>query len=618
MSESTTFRSLLQRSRREFIQAASALGLAPLAARSLSAFGQAGTRSAAGGRTGADDVEVMEGTAGALIVQQLRAAGMKYVFHTNTSGVEEITGGLLETPDMHIIMITHEGQAVAAVEGYAMATGELAFFVGSSDGVENAASNLHNAWVDGTPMIVSFAGNSLESLEGFTTWSAICDSAESMPATVRRAMECAVGPPGGPVALAFPSNLQDRRIKAAIQKMPSPTKHRAVFRAPQDVVEKLARWLIEAQNPLFMVGYEVTRGGANRAMQKLAEKLAVPVTQAARWEDLFCDFATDHPLFLGNYISPMRFPQNVDLFVNFGAKFVGRIPPPAEARIAHVSFDSSILGATIRPHLPVLADVASTISDLSDAIDSLATADRLEKIRAARLEQVRAFSTTMRQSQQMAVKARFDQAPLSWERIGYELERALAKNAVVVPELGTQKDKLLSQMTFGPDNKLRLGRTTGGALGWGMGAAFGVQLGLPDRQVVSIIGDGALLFGQTETLWSIARYEAPILIVVMNNHSYNETRNRNLGRSGIDRDLTSYLGSPDVDFTKIAAAYGVAGEKVTTPDALAPALQRAVRQIDEGRPVLLDVEVGRDGILRESTWYSTYSIAEVGGRKRRS
>jgi len=107
---------------------------------------------------------------------------------------------------------------------------------------------------------------------------------------------------------------------------------------------------------------------------------------------------------------------------------------------------------------------------------------------------------------------------------------------------------------------------------------------------------------------------------VMNNHSYNETRNRNLaaftGRQfQTGKDLTSYLGDPDVDFAKIAEAYSIKGEKVHDPQDLGSALQRAVKAMKGGRPYLLDLEVARDGIFAESTWHSEFSVAELRGQK---
>ena len=66
-----------------------------------------------------------------------------------------------------------------------------------------------------------------------------------------------------------------------------------------------------------------------------------------------------------------------------------------------------------------------------------------------------------------------------------------------------------------------------------------------------------------------------------------------------------------MDFSKIAAAYNIQGEKIYDPDDLGPELQRAVKTMREGRPYLLDLEVERDGIFSENTWRSPFSIAQL-------
>jgi thiamine pyrophosphate-dependent acetolactate synthase large subunit-like protein len=415
--------------------------------------------------------------------------------------------------------------------------------------------------------------------------------------------------------LDFPQELLGQRISAPIYRM-DPKRVRPVFRSGPTLVEKAARWLADAKNPVFIVGPEVSRGDANRAMIALAEKVGVPVCQE---DNLFCDFPTNHPLNLGPY-DTARFLRNVDLVINFGAKIGG---VSRGARLVHVSTDSDSIGRLGEVDLPVLAHVSTFIPDLSDALDALLTADRIRKIRDERFEATATHTRQLRQAREEALRAQFDQAPLSWDRVGFELERVLDKNAVIVPELGpTTGGKILNHLSQGVDDKLRIGRTTGSALGWGVGAAFGVQLALPDRQVVSIQGDGGLLFGQTENFWTISRYDAPILIMVLNNHSYNETRTRNLTGGGrqfqTGRELTSYLGDPNVDFSKIAEGYSIKAEKVNTPNDLVAALQRAIRTMKDGRPYLLDVEVAPDSIMGESTWHPNFSIAQVGKRRANS
>jgi thiamine pyrophosphate-dependent acetolactate synthase large subunit-like protein len=176
------------------------------------------------------------------------------------------------------------------------------------------------------------------------------------------------------------------------------------------------------------------------------------------------------------------------------------------------------------------------------------------------------------------------------------------------------------QLKLGGTNKQMIGRTTGDALGWGMGAAFGVNVALPEKQVVAIQGDGGFLFDQSETFWSISRYQAPMLIVIMNNRLYNESRDRNMLNGGplykAGRDFNGYLGDPNVEYSKIAEAYNLKGERVKTASELAPALQRCLHSMRDGKAALLDIAIAPDGpALSHPTWYQHYSLADIRKKK---
>jgi thiamine pyrophosphate-dependent acetolactate synthase large subunit-like protein len=134
-----------------------------------------------------------------------------------------------------------------------------------------------------------------------------------------------------------------------------------------------------------------------------------------------------------------------------------------------------------------------------------------------------------------------------------------------------------------------------------------------------MMGDGAFLFGGPQALWSMARYKAPITSIVWNNHSYEFERTNMFSKGGrqfeTDRDMVCYLGDPDVDFSKIAAGFGVEGEKVTEADGLRPALERAKRANVEGSPYVVDLHAPRYGPGASSTWHPDYSIAALGKRR---
>ena len=161
--------------------------------------------------------------------------------------------------------------------------------------------------------------------------------------------------------------------------------------------------------------------------------------------------------------------------------------------------------------------------------------------------------------------------------------------------------------------------TTGSALGWGVGAAIGVKLAQPDRQVVALQGDGGFMFAQAESLWTMARYEVPVIVVIFNNRSYNGPRNKILKAGGkaaqVGKDMICYLGDPDVDFAKVAAGFGVKGEVRVAPEQVGPAIRRAIESTREGKPYLIDAVVGRTGLAADSTWHPKYSVASVRSRK---
>ena len=127
------------------------------------------------------------------------------------------------------------------------------------------------------------------------------------------------------------------------------------------------------------------------------------------------------------------------------------------------------------------------------------------------------------------------------------------------------------------------------------------------------------MFAQVESLWTMARYEVPIIVVIFNNRSYNGPRNKVLRAGGrqaaANKDMICYLGDPDVDFAKVAAGFGVAAEVVHAPAEVGPAIDRAIASTRDGKPYLIDAVVARTGLGADSTWYPAYSVAARRSRK---
>src|SRR4029453_1922454 len=133
----------------------------------------------------------------------------------------------------------------------------------------------------------------------------------------------------------------------------------------------------------------------------------------------------------------LRYPREVDLVIGFGESFKRRRPQPGTPTV-HISHDPNILGRVYPVDLAIASDIRMAVRDLSDAMDGLLTRDRMTRIRTTRPPPVAAVTKQLNESLEIARRAFFDRSPLSWERVGFELERALDKDAGIVAELRTR------------------------------------------------------------------------------------------------------------------------------------------------------------------------------------
>jgi thiamine pyrophosphate-dependent acetolactate synthase large subunit-like protein len=263
--------------------------------------------------------------------------------------------------------------------------------------------------------------------------------------------------------------------------------------------------------------------------------------------------------------------------------------------------------------VPLVANVKETAAALLEAVKSGMSTDAKAKAKQ-RLDNMAEFNRKVWQTREAMAEERKDQIPIAWEHVAREAQKQLEPDAIITHEFNSAMPRVLPWLTFGRGKKELFGRTLGSGLGWSVGAAIGIKMAKPDRQTVCMVGDGAFLMGQIEALWAARRFEAPVLYVVFNNRSFNDTRMRvsaiapRLRESKLD--MGSYLGSPDVSFETAAKAFDVNGATVTRPGEIAPALARGIKELRDGRPFVIDVVAERVGLLADSTWYPKYSIAE--------
>jgi thiamine pyrophosphate-dependent acetolactate synthase large subunit-like protein len=620
-------------SRRELLSGLGTLGITAATANSMAQslapfLPPAAEEGAANALSASQNVK---GTGGALLVAQLKASGIEHIFFNPSSGAAPFFDALVDEPKMHLIKALQEGALVAMADGYAKASGKAPFVICARPGFPNSMTQLYNVWKDEIPMVVAvdYVNRATLGEDGFedadhlemvahpiTKWNWVAQSADKIPEVTRRAFKFATTMPSGPVFLAYPEDILDDEGQAAVIDQ-AKFEISMKVRPDPSLVEKAARMLLDAQSPLVYVGDEVSRCGAQKEVLELAELLGIPVTRDGGTIGWSKSFPTQHPLYLGAALREMRYPAHVDVTLNLGSRlsYGERLQPGM--KLIQVRMDPTNLARTAPTDVAIFGDLKFATADLVAAVKSMATADRLRKISQDRMAKTQEYSATMRKFRESLGKETWNHSPVSYERLGMELESSLDKDACVVAESDSGR-KMEDFMSFGGSDKQYF-TTTGAALGWGLPAAFGVKLAHPDLQVVSVVGDGAFLFAGPQPLWSYARYKAPVTIIVCNNRSYNNERNRiwNIGGRQFQtgRDMTCYLGDPDIDYAKLASGFGVEGETVAEPAQLKPALERAKRATADGRPYLLDVHIERNGIGANSTWHPAYSVADLRQRK---
>ncbi len=618
-------------SRRGFLTGMAAASFAPAAARSALA---AVEPLVPGAPLPEGFARSFTGTGADHMVQQIKETGAEYLFVSNGSGVGPICDALVDNPELQLIQATQEGQVVSIADGYAKASGKPGFGMFSRVGLPHSSSNMYNAMKDRTPLVL-FSDHADTDREGtdshedvddwinavapYTKWRWTARQPERIGEWVRKAYKISTVLPGGPTHIRIPRNLMYQPNVEGMIYSGQALQISMDLRPDPREIERAARYMLEAKSPLLYVGPEVSQMNARPALVELAELLAIPVTQHRSY---YADFPNFHPLYLGelpalqSYLSV--YPHPVDCFINFGARFPVRRKELVQGLpVIHASAEPMAIGRNTALASALLGRLDLAAAALVEAVRSMATPQQLKARTEERRASCSAHTAAVRKARLEAGRNSTG-SPVPWPRLMYELRRQMEKDAIVVEELGTEH-KTLSFFPFADDQMTKIGRTEGRALGWGVGASAGVKLAQPNRQVVSLQGDGGFLFGQTDSLWTLSRYDIPVMTVITNNRSYEETRWQMINRGGraaqAGRDYVCNLGDPDVDFMKLAAAYNIPGAIVSNTDELEPAIKRGLQTLKEGRPFMLDVRTRKLGAGADISWYPDFSVAKQRTRK---
>ena len=548
----------------------------------------------------------MTANASHLIVEQLAASGVKYVFNNSGSREALFFNELHSRPDIHGILGLHEGAVTAMAGGYTQANlqpGVMVVHLGA--GLAQCMGQLINVWTGSLPVVViTFAGDTgsfadrisldLSHNAGPTSISAPMTKAswaviepEGLPAAIERALRVAMTPPVGPVHLAiYDRMLGPDQVTANIIEGDLP-EVRTGYPSDGDV-EQIAQALRDAKRPLLYAGDGVWKSGASAEVTALAERFGLPVVGELRGVSI------KHPLHCGGRRLEQADDIDPDLILCFGVRHNGAGTADDYSaffnaeRIIAVGSDVENLENIPGLDLAVLADEKRTAQRLVELagppLDELAdrrawAREEAASLRAQRRDAARSVGQQPGKVRPYVLADALDQA---LERLGGGL--------VTIEQFAVAQDILENTGNAGNNDYIR---PAGGSEGYGMGAAIGAKLGAPDKPVVGLVGDGSLYYSDS-ALWTAASHSIPVLYVISNNGAYGIVAGAFGGAEANMKQTGEYRGVvlDNINPVKLAEGFGVEGMDATDESKIAEAIEHGLKTVEEEkRPFLLNVHL---------------------------
>lgn len=531
---------------------------------------------------------------GRILVDQLRIQGVERVFCIPGESYLAVLDGLYGS-GIQTIVCRQEGGAAMMAEAEAKLSGKPGIaFVTRGPGATNAASGVHVAFQDSTPMIlfIGQVATDQRDREAFqevdyrrmfaplAKWVGEIDRTDRIPEYLSHAFHLAVSGRPGPVILALPEDILSNRAEVADTRLATP----AIPRAHPEDAARVRQRLTQAQRPMVIVGGGGWTAGASRDLATVAEALDLPVGASFRCQDYLDN---DHPHYVGDVgigINPAlaQRVRDADALLVLGARLgemttsgysLVSVPDPSQSLI-HVHPGADELGRVYRPDLAINATAASLLAEMAKRSET-GTSASAEWRRAAR-DDYEAWNTPVETPG--AVKL---------EQVVQHLRAVLPGDAIVTNGAGNYTAWVHRYFRYrGFRTQLA---PTSGSMGYGLPAAVAAKIVHPDRTVICFAGDGCFQMSSQEFATAV-QHGTNVVVLLVNNGMYGTIR-MHQARHYPGRVSATDLVNPD--FAALARAYGGYGEVVETTEAFPEALGRALAA---GTPALLELRTDPEAL----------------------
>ena len=519
------------------------------------------------------------------VIRCLLEEGVDLVYGYPGGAIMPVYDELYKFKDqLHHVLVRHEQGATHAAQGFARATGKVGVAIATSGpGATNLVTGIADAQIDSTPMvcITGQVGKHLLGSDAFqetdiigistpvTKWNYQITEASEIPEIMAKAFYIAKSGRPGPVLIDITKNAQFDKIEFNYKKCTSIRSYNPKPTLNLEKIKEAAQLINTAKKPFIIFGQGVILSEAEAELKALVEKSGIP----AAWTILgLSALPTNHPLNVGmvgmhgNY-GPNVLTNECDVLIALGMRFDDRVTGnlatyAKQAKVIHFEIDPSEIDKNVKTTVAVLADLKESLTALIPFIESKTHESWHNEFKAKYEIELEAVINDELKPKKEGIS------------MGETIEminKHSKGDAIMVSDVGQHQ---MFACRYAKFNSTKSNVTSGGlgTMGFALPAAIGAKMGMPDREVVAIIGDGGFQMTIQE-LATIFQTKVPVKIVVLNNEFLGMVRQWQ--QLFFDKRYAS-TEMINPNFIAIAEGYYIKAKKVTKREDLDAAVAEMI------------------------------------------
>ncbi len=511
------------------------------------------------------------------------------------------------------VTVPHEIPLISMAHGYYLVTGRIqAAMVHVGVGTANALGAIMGAQRSRIPLLF-FAGRTPVTETGdpasrsyFVHWAQECFDQAAMvrefvnwdyelrypsqlEEVIDRAFVMALSEPGGPVYLTLPrevlySGYDGKAFNSKLQyDLPS-------FHPDPEKISRVAGLIAGAENPLIITSSAGRKPDVVKLLTELAEKWGIGVVS---FNPEYMNFPAGHYCHQGFTPDPLLSDADLIIVIDSDVPWYPSVKKPADsAAIVNIGIDPLYSRYPIRSFISDITINSDTSLALKSLIKELSGSHKFDgRALDKRRDNLKARHERLFNSMYSDAENASREPFLNQGFVSTGINRIIDKDTIIVNEYNNQ---MIWQMNHNPG--CYFGVSHAGYLGWAIGAALGIKMAVPEKTVITTVGDGSYMFSAPSACHFVSKaYDLPILVIIYNNQSWEAVRQATIGMhpdgwSAKDQNIPLSELKPSPEYERICTAFGGYGEKVQRPEDLDGAINRALDAVRiEKRQACLNV-----------------------------